>query len=124
MKILRIVIIALAIVQLGIAALGLFGASFADGGTLFDRIFLSIVVPAASVIFLAFTVTERPPAIVTWVGVGLMALAVGYGGAVSVLIASGEIKGDWQIPLVFVAILCLGLVYLVVRGFVRKDPAK
>ena len=123
MKILRIVIIALAIVQLGIAALGLFGASFADGGTLLDRIFLGIAVPAASVIFLALTVMERLPAIITWVGVGLMALAVGYGGAVSVLIASGEIKGDWQIPLVFVALLGLGLVYLVMRSFMRKGPA-
>ena len=123
MKILRIVIIALAIVQLGFAALGLFGASFADGGTLLDRIFLGIAVPAASIVFLALAVMERPPAIITWVGVGLMALAVGYGGVVSVLIATGEIKGDWQIPLVFVAILGLGLAYLAVRGFIRKDPA-
>ena len=123
MKILRILIFALAVAQLGIAGVGILGASFADGGTLFDRIFLGITVPAASVIFLALTVTERLPTIITWVGVSLMALAVGYGGLLSVLIATGEIKGDWQIPLVFVAILCLGLVYLAVRSFMRRNPA-
>ena len=122
MKILRIVIIALAVVQLGLAALGLFGASFTDGGSLLDRIFLAIALPAASVVFLALTVIERPSAIIARAGISLMALAVAYGGVVSILIATGEIEGDWQIPLVFVAILSLGLVYLVVRSFMRKDP--
>ena len=123
MKILRIVMIALAVAQLGLAALGLLGAMFADGGTLFDRIFLAIAVPAASAVFLALAVMERPQAFVTWVGLGLMAVAVVYGGLMSILIASGEINGDWQIPLVFIAILCLGLVYLVIRNTIRKDPA-
>lgn len=123
MKILRILIIVLAVAQLGLAGVGILGASFADGVTLFDRIFLGIAVPAASVIFLILAVIERPPAIIAWVGVSLMALAVGYGGVVSALIANGEIKGDWQIPLAFVAIPCVGLVYLVIRGFMRKNPA-
>lgn len=122
MKILRIVIIALAIMQLGLAGVGILGASLADGGTLVDRMFLGIAVPTASVIFLILTVIERPPAIITWVGVSLMALAVGYGGVVSTLIANGKIKGDWQIPLVFVAILCVGLAYVVIRSFMRKNP--
>lgn len=123
MKILRIVIITLAVVQLGLAGVGILGASFADGGSLLDRIFLAIALPAASVVFLALTVIERPSAIITQAGISLMTLAVAYGGLVSILIASGEIEGDWQIPLVFVAILCLELAYLILRSFMRKDPA-
>ncbi len=122
MKILRLLVIVLAVIQLGLAALGLFGASFADGGTLLDRIFLGIAVPAASITFLVLTVREAA-GIYRLAGGTLMALTAGYGSVLSTLIASGEIKGDWQIPLVFVGILWLGLAYLIVRSIMRKGPA-
>lgn len=113
MKLLRAMMLILAVLHLAFAAMtGLVGA-FADGGSITERVLVSLVHPAAAVLLVVLIVSSEP--VKTWLRtLTLTLLVAGIAGdsLVAVLIGRGVIKGDWTLPLVFMIVPVLGIAYI------------
>ena len=117
MKVLHIVMVALAIIYLAFtgftAAVGL----FADGGSVWERALISGLHPIAAISLLAVVLTPR--AAYKWpirVAFALLLVSIAGDVAAYLAISMGVVKGDAWLALAFAVIPALGLVYAVVRG--------
>ena len=92
------------------AAVGL----FADGGDVYSVLLLSVLHPitALAIIALAFFPRLRWQAIVVITAVLIVNILAD--ATLSVLIATGNIKGDWELPIIFTVVPTIGLVYAVI----------
>ena len=101
----------LAIVHALFVGLTALVGAFADGGDILSRLLVVLVHPLCAVGMLALFWRQRPstPAIVA---VALI-MAVNVAGDLSFaqLIASGSVKGDWWLPLLFSVVPTIGIVY-------------
>ena len=113
MKFLRAVMLILAILHLALAALtGLVGA-FADGGSIPERVLVSVVHPAAAVLLVVLVASSGP--VKTWLRTltpALLLAGIAADSLVAILIGRGVIKGDWTLPLVFTIVPVLGVAYI------------
>lgn len=113
MKHLRIPMIILASLHLAFAVLTAGVGMFADGGTIPERILLSLVHPVAAILLLVAVVAAKPLAKGLRAST-LVLLLVGIVGdlVLAVLIGQGVVKGDWALPLVFAVVPLIGVAYL------------
>ena len=112
MRMLRIVMMGLAILQLALAVFIGLTSSFADGGTILERLLLGVIQPAAAILLLLMVlkVQALTKKLKYW---ALTLLLVNVAGdiAVAASISSGVTKGDWALPLVFSIVPAIGLIY-------------
>lgn len=112
MKILRVLMMILTVLHLIFACLTALVGGFADGGTIPERILLTLVHPSAAV-FLFVAVSSgsltKSQKLIT-----LALLSVNILGDVltATLIGRGVIKGDWPLPLFFAIVPLIGVVYI------------
>ena len=112
----------LAVLQVAFTVFTALVGSFADGGSLGERVVLVLVHPLAA-IGLLMLVTQ--PQLSIWgirVVAALLAVNVAADVALALLIAGGRVKGDWEFPLVFAVIPAIGVVYAVKRMASRPQP--
>lgn len=117
MKSLRVPMIVLAVLHLAFAALTALVGAFADGGTIPERILVSLVHPVAAILLLVAVVPSKPVRRglrVTTLALLLVAIAADI--VLAVLIGQGAVKGDWSLPLVFAVVPVIGVAYLLARG--------
>ena len=94
--------------------------AFADGGTIPERIVVSLVHPAAAILLLVAVSFSKP------ISTGLrkftlvlLLVAIAADLVLAVLIGLGVVKGDWFLPLVFAVVPVVGVAYLAGGG--RQD---
>ena len=114
MKICKYTVFALAVWQM-LMALYIAGASsFADGGTPWDRIGLAVIQPVAALLLL---VAVQPrwfvSPLLAQLTTVMLAANITANTGVAVAILSGTTKGDWFLPLGFIVIPTVGLIYLI-----------
>ena len=101
----------LAVLQMAFAALTAFVGSFADGGSLGERMVLVLVHPLAAIGLLVLVTQPQLSLRGTRVVTALLVVNVAADVVIALLIAGGTVKGDWELPLMFAAIPALGVVY-------------
>ncbi|MDE0268272.1 MAG: hypothetical protein OXI96_04440 [Acidimicrobiaceae bacterium] len=113
MKILRVLMTILVVPHLVFACLTALVGGFADGGTIPERILLSLVHPLAAVFLLVAVVSSKPlKKEMKWITLALLSVNILGDIVVAVLIGQGVIKGDWSLPLVFAIVPLIGAVYI------------
>lgn len=125
MKTLNYTVFALAIVQALVALLVAGTSSFADGGTTWDRIGLALIQPLAALLLLAALQPRwRVPPWLSPCATVMLAANITANTGFTVAIVSGTTKGDWFLPLSFIVIPTVGLIYLItthVRDLTRGE---
>ena len=122
MKGFRIAMVILASLHLAWSALIALVANFADGGSAPERLLLSAVHPLAAVLLLYVVVSsERLSPLIWRTTVTMLSVSIVGDVLVSVLIAQGTLRGDWPLPLTFVVVPAIGLVYIILGR--SEDPA-
>jgi hypothetical protein len=117
--------IVLAILYAGLAALTAAVGSFADGGDIFSRLVLVLLHPLAAVALLLLVLrTTTSTRIVLGIATLLLATVAADAG-LAAAIASGEMKGDWELPLIFAVVPSLGAIYALFRAIrsARSTPS-
>ena len=91
--------------------------AFADGGTIPERIVVSLAHPAAAILLLIAVSFPKP------ISTGLrkftlvlLLVAIAADLVLAVLIGLGVVKGDWFLPLVFAVVPVVGVAYLAGGG--------
>ena len=117
MKGFRIVMVILASLHLAWSAMIALVASFADGGSVPERLLLSAVHPLAAILLLYVIVSfDRLSQLIWRTTVAMLSVSIGGDILVAILINQGTLRGDWPLPLTFVVIPVIGLAYIIRRG--------
>ena len=88
-------------------------ANFADGGTWWERGFLSVLHPLAVALLLAvLLVGHRGSSRLSQTAIGVLGVYVVGAVGISVAILTGLSKGDWFLSLVLAIVPVAGLAYL------------
>ncbi len=123
MTIFRFVMFILAVLQMALAAFMALLDSFADGGSLWERLVPVLLHPLAAIGLLVLVTQPRLSIrgirVVTALLVGNVAADV----VLALLIAGGTVKGDWELPLVFAVIPAIGIVYAAMRMTSRPQQS-
>jgi hypothetical protein len=117
MKVIRVVIITLAVLHLAFTGFTGMVGLFADGGTIWERLLVSGLHPIAAIALLAVLLAPRSgyrwPA---WVALAFPVASIVGDMALYLAISSGATKGDASLALAFAVIPALGLIYAFLRG--------
>ena len=115
---LRVPMIILAVLYLTFSVFTALVGAFANGGTIPERILVSLIHPAAAILLLIAVVSSSKP-----ISTGrrkftlvLLLVAIAADLVLAVLIGQGVVKGDWFLPLVFAVIPVIGVAYLAAPG--------
>lgn len=107
------VLIVLASIQMVLALFLVGVANFADGGTWWERGFLSVLHPLAVALLLAALLAgHRGSSRLSWTAIGVLGLHVAGAVGISIAILTGLSKGDWFLSLVLTIVPFAGLAYL------------
>ena len=109
----RRVVFVLAVAQMGVAVLLALVGSFADGGTMWERLLLVVLHPLAALSLLFLLSAPRAGVPVIAIVASLLTATVVADIALSWSIAQGTLKGDWELPLVLAVLPGIGLIYVV-----------
>ncbi len=123
MRIFRVVMLILAVLQMALAAFTALVGSFADAGSLGERAVLVLLHPLAAIGLLVLVTQPQLSIKGVRVVAALLAVNVAADAALALLIAGGAVKGDWELPLVFAVIPAIGVVYAVKRMMSRPQPS-
>ena len=111
---LRVPMIILAVLYLAFSAFTALVGAFANGGTIPERILVSLIHPIAAILLLVAVVSFSKP-----ISTGLhrftlvlLLVAIAADLVLAVLIGVGVVKGDWPLPLVFAVVPVIGVAYL------------
>ena len=122
MTIYQIVMLILALLQVAFSGLTAMVGSFADGGNLGERLVLVLVHPLSAIGLLVLVVQPLLPLRAVRVVAALLVVNVTADVVLSLLIAGGAVKGDWELPLVFAVIPAIGIVYAAKRMTSHPQP--
>ena len=112
-KMTRWVLIVLVSIQVVLALLLVGIANFADGGTWWERGFLSVLHPlAVALLLVALLVGHQGSPRLEWTAIGVLGVYIAGAVGISVSILTGLSKGDWFLSLVLAIIPVAGLAYL------------
>jgi hypothetical protein len=119
----RITLIVLATLHLLLAGFAAVVGAFADGGTVWERLVVSALHPLAALALLALFLLPRITKPATSGFVVLLAANVLADVTVALLIALGNLQGDWWLPLIFSVVPAIGIVYglAVLRRLARES---
>lgn len=124
MTVSRRVVFVLAVLQVIIAGFFALVGSFADGGTMWERLLVVVLHPLAALGFLFLVSVPRAGIPVVLVVAGLLGAAVVADGTLAWNIARGVTKGDWELPVAWAVIPAIGLVYTLALLMKPRATAK
>ena len=120
----RIAMLVLAVLYAGLAALTAAAGSFADGGDILSRLVLVLLHPLAAAALLLLVLRSTASRKLVLAIATLLLATVAADLYLALAIASGEMRGDWELPLIFAVVPTLGVLYalfLTIRS-VRSAP--
>ena len=110
---LRIPMIILAALHLAFTLLTGLAGGFADGGTVPERLLVSLVHPAAAILLLMVVARSKPVSKgLRGFTLALLLIAIAADIVLGVLIGQGVVKGDWSLALIFAVVPLLGVAYM------------
>ena len=112
MKHMRTPMIILAAIHVAFTVFTAMVGAFADGGSIPERILVSLVHPVAAILLLVAVSSSKPFARLRRATLAVVLIAVAADIVLAVLIGQGAVKGDWGLPLVFAVVPVLGLAYM------------
>lgn len=124
MKNFRVIVLALGVIHALFAGFTALVGGFADGGSVWERLILMAVHPIAAAALLYVVVLHTPARQIVIAASALMVINVIADVTLALLIQTGNIRGDWLLPLVFSVVPIIGLVYALTLLSHRKaaDP--
>ena len=93
--------------------------SFADAGSLAERLLLVLLHPLAAGGLLALVLAPRLSPAALRVIITLLVVNVVADLVLTLLIAQGSVKGDWGLALVFAVVPAIGIVFALTRSHFR-----
>ncbi len=111
----RIVLMVLAVINLLIAGFGALVGNFADGGDFYSRLILTFLHPISALSVMALVLTPRLPVGIVIALTAIFVVNIAADSTLAVLIASGNMKGDWSLPLLFSVVPAIAIIYTVLR---------
>ena len=112
-KVAGIVLTVLVSIQMVLALFLVVVANFADGGTWWERGFLSVLHPLAVALLLAtLLVGHRGSSRLSRTAIGVLGVYIAGAVGISIAILTGLSKGDWFLSLVLAIVPVAGLAYL------------
>ena len=111
MRVVRVVVLVLALAQVCLSGVTGLAGAFADGGTVWERLILVVLHPLAALALLFVVATPRTATPVLLLVVALLTATVVADVTLSLAIAQGALKGDWELPLVLGLVPAIGIVY-------------
>ncbi len=111
MKYFRVALLALGAIHALLAGFTALVGGFADGGSIGERAVLMAVHPVTAVALLYMVALRAPARGVLMIGAAIIAVNVIADVTLALLILSGNIRGDWLLPLIFSVVPLIGLVY-------------
>ena len=112
-KVAGIVLTVLVSIQMVLALFLVGVANFADGGTWWERGFLSVLHPLAVALLLAaLLVGHRGPSRLSRTAIGVLGVYIAGAVGISIAILTGLSKGDWFLSLLLAIVPVAGLAYL------------
>ena len=120
----RIAMLVLAFVYAGLAMLTAAVGSFADGGDIWSRLVLVLLHPLAAGALLLLVLRSTASRKLVLAIAALLLATVAADLALVLAIASGEMRGDWELPLIFAVVPTLGVLYalLLAKGSAPSEP--
>ena len=113
---LRVVMVVLSVLHLGWSCLPALTAAFADGGSVPERLLLSVVHPVAALLLAYVLVSSAEPGLRLWrITMTMLPVSIGGDIVMAVLIGQGVLRGDWPLPLTFVVIPVICFPYIIWR---------
>ena len=110
---LRVPMIILAALYFAFSGFTAVVGAFADGGTIPERIVVSLAHPAAAILLLMAVSFPKPISMgLRKFTLVLLLVAITADLMLAVLIGLGVVKGDWFLPLVFAVVPVVGVAYL------------
>ena len=107
----RIAMLVLAVLYAGLAALTAAAGSFADGGDILSRLVLVLLHPLAAAALLLLVLRSTASRKLVLAIATLLLATVAADLYLALAIASGEMRGDWELPLIFAVVPTLGVLY-------------
>ena len=106
-------VIVLVSIQMVVALLLVGVANFADGGTWWERGFLSVLHPLAVALLLAaLLVGHQGSSRLSQTAIGVLGVYIAWAVGISIAILTGLSQGDWFLSLVLAIVPVVGLAYL------------
>ena len=106
-------VIVLVSIQMVVALLLVGVANFADGGTWWERGFLSVLHPLAVALLLAaLLVGHQGSSRLSQTAIGVLGVYIAGAVGISIAILTGLSQGDWFLSLVLAIVPVVGLAYL------------
>ena len=113
MKVLRVVLMVLGVVNVLFVGLTAVVGSFADGGDVWSRLLLTLLHPIAAIMILVLVFVRLPPKRIASTVVAILAINIVADVVIAALIAVGSIRGDWALPLAFSVTPAIAIAYAV-----------
>ena len=125
MRLLRVPMLVLAVIQAALAGLTAMVGAFADGGDIWSRLVVVLLHPLCAASLLILVLSSRLSRERMLVIAALLLATVAVDLSLALAIGRGAVKGDWELLVVFSVIPALGVVYalLLARAPTRSTPA-
>ncbi len=120
MDTLRIVMMPLGILHLALVGIVALVGSFADGGDFWSRLVITIIQPAAALALLALVFVRELPKALATLFASILAISIIADLGFAIMIATGNIKGDWPLPLVFAVVPAIALFYTAFLRHIKR----
>ena len=122
MKTLRMTALVLAVVQTVLAGLTALVGAFADGADVWSRVVVVLLHPLCAAVLLLLALMPRPSSARALVIGALLMANVIVDLSLAMMIARGDVKGDWWLPVMFAVIPSLGVVYALTLARTASQP--
>ena len=111
-------------IQMVLALFLVVTANFADGGTWWERGFLSVLHPLAVALLLAaLLVGHQGSSRLSRTAIGVLSVYIAGAVGISISILTGLSKGDWFLSLVLAIVPVAGLAYLLIARALKAEAA-
>ena len=119
----RIVMLILAILHAAFVAMTSAIGAFADGADVWSRIVVVLIHPLAAAALLLLLLWPGSAGTRALVIAAILMAAVAVDISLAAAIASGAMKGDWELPLIFTVVPTLGVLYALYLA-IRPAPSE
>ena len=121
----RVVMLVLAIVHAVLVGFTSLVGAFADGADIWSRLVVVLLHPLGAAALLLLVLRPAASRKTVLAIAALLLATVAADLSLALAIASGAMKGDWELPLIFIAVPTLGILYALFRAArpAHSDPA-
>lgn len=119
----RIVMLILAILHAALVAMTSAVGAFADGADVWSRIVVVLIHPLGAAALLLLLFWSRTMGKAALVIAAILMATAAADLSLAAAIASGAMKGDWELPVIFAVVPTLGVLYALVVA-IRTVPSK